>query len=120
MEGICGVAATPLWRKPVGPLLLMRRARCAELQGSFTRTRTARSRKRCSAGCAARCAIGDPTTKACSYGAAAGSGGRARRRLTVPGRGGGRQPISNEDGTSVIVFNGEIYNYQDLRAGLLA
>jgi asparagine synthase (glutamine-hydrolysing) len=32
----------------------------------------------------------------------------------------GRQPLSNEDGTLWIVFNGEIYNYQDLRAELIA
>ncbi len=32
----------------------------------------------------------------------------------------GRQPISNEDGTVWIVFNGEIYNYKELRSDLLA
>ena len=32
----------------------------------------------------------------------------------------GRQPLSNEDGTLWIVFNGEIYNYRDLRAELIA
>src|ERR1019366_3571505 len=30
------------------------------------------------------------------------------------------QPLSNEDGTIQIVFNGEIYNYQELRAFLLS
>lgn len=30
----------------------------------------------------------------------------------------GRQPISNEDGTVFIVYNGELYNYLDVKAGL--
>jgi len=32
----------------------------------------------------------------------------------------GNQPLANEDGTVTIVFNGEIYNYQSLRAELIA
>ena len=32
----------------------------------------------------------------------------------------GAQPISNEDGSIWIVFNGEIYNFQELRRDLLA
>lgn len=32
----------------------------------------------------------------------------------------GKQPISNEDGTVWIVYNGEIYNYKELRSELLA
>jgi asparagine synthase (glutamine-hydrolysing) len=40
------------------------------------------------------------------------------RRLSVIGLESGRQPISNEDGTVWIVFNGEIYNWRNLRADL--
>ncbi|MBQ4312275.1 MAG: asparagine synthetase B, partial [Oscillospiraceae bacterium] len=31
----------------------------------------------------------------------------------------GDQPIYNEDGTKVLLFNGEIYNYRDIRQTLL-
>lgn len=45
--------------------------------------------------------------------------GLAMRRLSIIDLAGGRQPIQNEDGTVWIVFNGEIYNYRELRATLL-
>lgn len=41
------------------------------------------------------------------------------RRLSIIDLEGGRQPILNEDGTKALVFNGEIYNYRDLRRGLI-
>lgn len=41
------------------------------------------------------------------------------RRLSIIDLAGGRQPISNEDDTKVLVFNGEIYNYRELRADLI-
>lgn len=41
------------------------------------------------------------------------------RRLSIIDLEGGSQPILNEDGTKVLTFNGEIYNYQDLRKDLL-
>ena len=42
------------------------------------------------------------------------------RRLSIIDLSGGHQPIGNEDGTVQIIFNGEIYNYQELRAFLLS
>ena len=41
-------------------------------------------------------------------------------RLSIIDVAGGQQPMSNEDGTIHIVFNGEIYNYLDLRPALEA
>ncbi|MFQ5709115.1 MAG: asparagine synthase (glutamine-hydrolyzing) [bacterium] len=40
------------------------------------------------------------------------------RRLSIIDLATGHQPISNEDGTIWIVFNGEIYNYLELRTDL--
>jgi asparagine synthase (glutamine-hydrolysing) len=40
------------------------------------------------------------------------------RRLSIIDVSGGRQPIHNEDRTLWVVFNGEIYNFQELRADL--
>lgn len=40
------------------------------------------------------------------------------RRLSIIDIAGGHQPLSNEDGTVWLVFNGEIYNYRELRQQL--
>lgn len=42
------------------------------------------------------------------------------RRLSIIDLDGGSQPILNEDGTKVLIFNGEIYNFQPMREELLA
>lgn len=42
------------------------------------------------------------------------------RRLSIIDLDGGSQPIRNEDGSKVLTFNGEIYNYRDLREQLIA
>ena len=44
--------------------------------------------------------------------------GLGMRRLSVIDLSGGKQPIFNEDGTVATVFNGEIYNFRELRAEL--
>lgn len=41
------------------------------------------------------------------------------RRLSIIDLGTGHQPLSNEDGSIWIAFNGEIYNYQELRKELI-
>jgi asparagine synthase (glutamine-hydrolysing) len=45
--------------------------------------------------------------------------GLGHRRLSIIDLNTGHQPISNEDGSVWIVFNGEIYNYKELRSFLL-
>jgi asparagine synthase (glutamine-hydrolysing) len=44
--------------------------------------------------------------------------GFGHRRLKIIDLDGGKQPMFNEDGSMVITFNGEIYNFQDLRRQL--
>jgi asparagine synthase (glutamine-hydrolysing) len=49
-----------------------------------------------------------------------GVAGIGMRRLSIVDVKGGHQPLSNEDGTLWIVFNGEIYNHLALREQLIA
>jgi asparagine synthase (glutamine-hydrolysing) len=44
----------------------------------------------------------------------------AHRRLSIIDLDGGRQPMATADGRLVVTFNGEIYNFQDLRTRLEA
>src|SRR5262249_38375702 len=42
------------------------------------------------------------------------------RRLSIIDLAGGRQPIANEDGSIWVAFNGELFEYPELRERLLA
>ena len=41
------------------------------------------------------------------------------RRLSIIGIDNGKQPMYNEDGSIVVVFNGEIYNYKEIKEELI-
>lgn len=49
----------------------------------------------------------------------AGPIGLAQRRLRIIDLAGGRQPMANEDETIWVTFNGEIYNFRELREELI-
>ncbi|MBU0639551.1 MAG: asparagine synthetase B, partial [Planctomycetes bacterium] len=49
---------------------------------------------------------------------ARGRCGLAFRRLSIIDLKTGQQPISNDDGSVQVVFNGEIYNFRELRREL--
>jgi asparagine synthase (glutamine-hydrolysing) len=62
-----------------------------------------------------RAATNPPGSQATDTSAGAALG---HRRLSIIDLAGGHQPLSNEDGTIWVVFNGEIYNYRELQATL--
>src|SRR5262245_56555823 len=45
--------------------------------------------------------------------------GLANARLSIVDLAGGQQPLSNEDGTLWIAYNGEVFNYVELREELV-
>jgi asparagine synthase (glutamine-hydrolysing) len=49
-----------------------------------------------------------------------GAVGLGHRRLSIIDLAGGHQPLANEDGSITVVYNGEIYNFKELRDELLA
>lgn len=46
--------------------------------------------------------------------------GLGHNRLSILDIKGGKQPMVSSDGTIIVVFNGEIYNFQELRSELQA
>src|SRR5262245_63056219 len=44
--------------------------------------------------------------------------GLASRRLSIVGLADGRQPIGNEDGSVIVVYNGELFDYPEQRREL--
>ena len=63
------------------------------------------------------CVIEDPMSRASTLDDRVGLG---HARLRIIDLAGGAQPIPNEDETLWIVFNGEIFNYPELRETLVS
>ncbi|MGH6682068.1 MAG: asparagine synthase (glutamine-hydrolyzing), partial [Bradyrhizobium sp.] len=46
--------------------------------------------------------------------------GLGMRRLSIVDIAGGHQPMSSDDGSLQLIFNGEIYNHEELRRRLIS
>ncbi|HEY62422.1 MAG TPA: asparagine synthetase B, partial [Anaerolineae bacterium] len=46
--------------------------------------------------------------------------GLGHRRLSIIDLSSGHQPMTNEDGNIVVVYNGEIYNYKEIKSELVS
>src|SRR3954470_9980837 len=91
MCGICGIAGHNVREEPVGMATIEAMTRVIEHRGP------------------------DDDGHMVAPGVALGM-----RRLSIIDIGGSTQPLSNEDGTVWTVFNGEIYNFAELRERLTA
>ena len=79
-----------------------------DLTGSGGRCRPARcARWPTPSSTAARTRTATSSSPACGF---------ANRRLSIVGLADGRQPISNEDRTVAVVFNGELFDYPEVSA----
>jgi asparagine synthase (glutamine-hydrolysing) len=87
---MCGIAGKINFDGPVDPLVIRRMCRAMRHRGPSSRGEFARD------------------------GVAIGM-----QRLAIIDVVGGDQPVFNEDGSVVVVMNGEIYNYQELRSELI-
>ena len=70
------------------------------------------------ADCAVRDATSGNPADSANRQPAAGGAVLGHRRLSIIDLDGGRQPLANEDRSVWVVFNGEIYNYRELRREL--
>jgi asparagine synthase (glutamine-hydrolysing) len=94
---MCGIAGIVEAAKPVDPEVLARMANSLRHRGPD-----------------------DEQYQIINHGAGRVSVGLGFRRLAIIDLSGGRQPMSNEDGSLWLICNGEIYNYPELRPALEA
>ena len=90
-----------------------RRSGMCGIAGSWLSTGSTRTRRRERCGCATSSRTAGPTRRGCI---ATRTRRSRHRRLSIVDLSTGQQPLSNEDGSVWVVFNGEIYNHAEVRA----